>query len=73
MKKSYTHPIATSVFLRRSYLCTWLTGLKTLSAKNAALLDKDLMSVGAFSLDQLMELAGLSISQAGNLTKFGFN
>jgi hypothetical protein len=28
-------------------------------------LDKDLMSVGAFSLDQLMELAGLSVSQAG--------
>jgi NAD(P)H-hydrate epimerase len=28
-------------------------------------LDKELMSVGAFSLDQLMELAGLSVSQAG--------
>ncbi|KAL3418948.1 ai-bp family protein [Phlyctema vagabunda] len=38
--------------------------LKTLSAKNAAALDKDLMSIGAFSLDQLMELAGLSVSQA---------
>lgn len=38
--------------------------LKTLSAKNAAALDKDLMSVGAFSIDQLMELAGLSVSQA---------
>lgn len=25
------------------------------------------MSVGAFSLDQLMELAGLSVSQAGEL------
>jgi len=37
---------------------------KTLSAKNAAALDKDLMSVGAFSIDQLMELAGLSVSQA---------
>lgn len=36
-----------------------------LSAKNAAALDKDLMSVGAFSIDQLMELAGLSVSQAG--------
>jgi len=32
---------------------------------NATALDKDLMSVGAFSLDQLMELAGLSVSQAG--------
>lgn len=38
---------------------------KTLSAKNAAALDKDLMSIGAFSIDQLMELAGLSVSQAG--------
>jgi hypothetical protein len=38
---------------------------QTLSAKNAAALDKDLMSIGAFSLDQLMELAGLSVSQAG--------
>jgi len=39
-------------------------GIKTLSAKNALSLDKDLMSIGAFSLDQLMELAGLSVSQA---------
>ncbi|RDL40829.1 NAD(P)H-hydrate epimerase [Venustampulla echinocandica] len=38
--------------------------MKTLSAKNAAALDKDLMSIGGFSLDQLMELAGLSVSQA---------
>jgi len=38
--------------------------MKTLSAKNAAALDKDLMSIGAFSIDQLMELAGLSVSQA---------
>ncbi|KAJ9155601.1 NAD(P)H-hydrate epimerase [Pleurostoma richardsiae] len=38
--------------------------LKTLSAKAAAALDKDLMSTGAFSIDQLMELAGLSVSQA---------
>ena len=38
--------------------------LKTISAVNAAALDRDLMSVGAFSLDQLMELAGLSVSQA---------
>ncbi|KAL9024268.1 MAG: hypothetical protein Q9196_006638, partial [Gyalolechia fulgens] len=36
----------------------------TLNAKDAVDLDKDLMSVGAFSLDQLMELAGLSVSQA---------
>ncbi|KAK9460328.1 YjeF N-terminal domain-containing protein [Lipomyces oligophaga] len=35
-----------------------------LSAKNAALLDAELMSTGGFSLDQLMELAGLSCAQA---------
>ncbi|KAK4169765.1 YjeF N-terminal domain-containing protein [Cladorrhinum sp. PSN259] len=38
--------------------------LKTLGAKAAAALDKELMSTGAFSIDQLMELAGLSVSQA---------
>lgn len=38
---------------------------QTISAKNAAALDQDLMSVGAFSIDQLMELAGISVSQAG--------
>lgn len=38
---------------------------QTLGAKAAAALDKELMSTGAFSLDQLMELAGLSVSQAG--------
>ncbi len=38
---------------------------KTLSAKSAAALDKELMSTGGFSIDQLMELAGLSVSQAG--------
>jgi len=43
-----------------------LTHYQTLNSKNAAALDEDLMSVGAFSLDQLMELAGLSVSQAGN-------
>lgn len=46
----------------RNYL---LTVLKTLSAKSAAALDQELMSSGAFSIDQLMELAGLSVSQAG--------
>ncbi|KAJ9645839.1 hypothetical protein H2199_002882 [Coniosporium tulheliwenetii] len=38
--------------------------LRTLDSKNAAELDKELMSTGAFSIDQLMELAGLSVSQA---------
>ncbi|KAL2022951.1 hypothetical protein VTK56DRAFT_4166 [Thermocarpiscus australiensis] len=38
--------------------------LKTLTAKAAQALDKELMSNGAFSIDQLMELAGLSVSQA---------
>ncbi|KAI2604884.1 YjeF N-terminal domain-like protein [Hypoxylon fragiforme] len=37
--------------------------LRTLSAKAAAALDTELMSTGAFSIDQLMELAGLSVSQ----------
>ncbi|RYP40602.1 hypothetical protein DL767_001602 [Monosporascus sp. MG133] len=35
----------------------------TLSAAAATALDKELMSTGAFSIDQLMELAGLSVSQ----------
>ncbi|CEJ60259.1 Putative AI-BP family protein [Penicillium brasilianum] len=40
--------------------------LKAISATDAASLDKDLMDVniGGWSLDQLMELAGLSVSQA---------
>ncbi|KAK6202675.1 YjeF N-terminal domain-containing protein [Scheffersomyces amazonensis] len=40
------------------------TAFKTLSAKAAAQLDKELMSSGAFSIDQLMELAGLAVAQA---------
>ncbi|KIW89719.1 YjeF family domain-containing protein [Cladophialophora bantiana CBS 173.52] len=39
--------------------------LKTLAPQKAADLDKELMSEeGGFSIDQLMELAGLSVSQA---------
>jgi len=38
--------------------------LKTLGPKAAAALDQELMSTCAFSIDQLMELAGLSVSQA---------
>jgi NAD(P)H-hydrate epimerase len=38
---------------------------QTLGAKAAAALDQELMSTCAFSIDQLMELAGLSVSQAG--------
>ncbi|KAI5953313.1 hypothetical protein KGF54_002684 [Candida jiufengensis] len=37
---------------------------KTLSAKAAAQLDQELMSSGAYSIDQLMELAGLSVAKA---------
>ncbi|RPB07821.1 YjeF N-terminal domain-like protein [Morchella conica CCBAS932] len=37
---------------------------QTLTAKRAAALDKELMSTGGFSLDQLMELAGLAVAQA---------
>jgi NAD(P)H-hydrate epimerase len=43
------------------------TNQQTLSAEKAAALDKELMSDGAFSIDQLMELAGLSVSQAGEI------
>ncbi|KYK60934.1 meiotically up-regulated protein 182 [Drechmeria coniospora] len=39
--------------------------VQTLGAKAAAALDQELMSTCAFSIDQLMELAGLSVSQAG--------
>lgn len=39
--------------------------LQFLGAQAAAALDRELMSSGAFSIDQLMELAGLSVSQAG--------
>ena len=38
--------------------------LRTLSAAAAASLDTELMSSGAYSLDQLMELVGLAVSQA---------
>ncbi|WPK23237.1 hypothetical protein PUMCH_000466 [Australozyma saopauloensis] len=37
---------------------------KAISAKTAALLDKELMSTGAFSIDQLMELAGQAVAKA---------
>ncbi|EGV60886.1 pyridoxine (pyridoxamine) 5'-phosphate oxidase [Yamadazyma tenuis] len=37
---------------------------QTLSAKAAIQLDQELMSTGAFSIDQLMELAGLAVAQA---------
>lgn len=41
---------------------------QTLGPQKAAELDKELMSEeGGFSIDQLMELAGLSVSQAGEL------
>ncbi|KAL2868191.1 NADHX epimerase [Aspergillus lucknowensis] len=38
--------------------------LKAISSKDAASLDQDLLEIGGWSLDQLMELAGLSVSQA---------
>lgn len=44
--------------------------VQTLGAKAAAALDQELMSTGAFSIDQLMELAGLAVSQAGQHTHF---
>ncbi|KAI7327952.1 NAD(P)H-hydrate [Hortaea werneckii] len=41
-----------------------MSALRTLGPKAAAALDEELMSSGAFSIDQLMELAGLAVSQA---------
>ncbi|CAK4024003.1 NAD(P)H-hydrate epimerase [Lecanosticta acicola] len=41
-----------------------MASLRYLGPKAAAALDEELMSSGAFSIDQLMELAGLSVSQA---------
>lgn len=38
---------------------------QTISAKDAPSLDLDLVKQEGFSIDQLMELAGLSVSQAG--------
>lgn len=51
-------------------LITMADLLKTLGPKQAAELDQELMSEsGGFSIDQLMELAGLSVSQAGRSFK----
>ncbi|KAF7195310.1 NAD(P)H-hydrate epimerase [Pseudocercospora fuligena] len=41
--------------------------LRTLGPRAAAALDEELMSTGAFTIDQLMELAGLSVAQALHL------
>ncbi|KAL9112725.1 MAG: hypothetical protein Q9227_003028 [Pyrenula ochraceoflavens] len=38
--------------------------LKTLNPEKAAAFDQEMMSSGGFSIDQLMELAGLAVSQA---------
>ncbi|KAI9036491.1 NADHX epimerase [Aspergillus affinis] len=46
------------------YLDGKLNASQAISSKDAASLDKDLMEIGGWSLDQLMELAGLSVSQA---------
>lgn len=47
------------------YSTYWMLTTQAISSKDAAALDKDLMEEGGWSLDQLMELAGLSVSQAG--------
>lgn len=57
-RKPLKHPIPIPG-LRKIKMTT-----RYLTAKSAAALDAELMSSGAFSLDQLMELAGLSVSQA---------
>ncbi|ODQ55004.1 apolipo protein A-I binding protein-like protein [Saitoella complicata NRRL Y-17804] len=41
-----------------------MPAIKYLAAKAAQQLDKELMSTGGFSIDQLMELAGLSVAAA---------
>ncbi|EEB07372.2 YjeF family protein [Schizosaccharomyces japonicus yFS275] len=41
-----------------------MMSVSCVSAAIAAAIDADLMFIGAFSIDQLMELAGLSVSQA---------
>lgn len=55
--------------LLRLLLFSWAysanSAAQTIGAKAAAALDQELMSTGAFSIDQLMELAGLAVSQAG--------
>ncbi|KAJ5851817.1 AI-BP family protein [Penicillium soppii] len=51
------------LFIRR-YSKPATMALRAISAKDAASLDKDLMESGGWSLDQLMELAGLSVAQA---------
>ncbi|KAL4916841.1 YjeF N-terminal domain-containing protein [Aspergillus aurantiobrunneus] len=48
----------------RHYHSSARMALKAISSKDAASLDQDLMEAGGFSIDQLMELAGLSVSQA---------
>ena len=39
--------------------------IKYLSAAESQAIDEELFSEGAFSVDQLMELAGLSVAQVG--------
>lgn len=60
-----TSPAASSIDVEATGTHILTSPSQTLGAKAAAALDKELMSSGAFSLDQLMELAGLSVSQAG--------
>ncbi|KAL4964912.1 NADHX epimerase [Aspergillus stella-maris] len=57
---AYRSPILSIKHYHKSTKMT----LKAISSKDAASLDEDLMGVGGFSLDQLMELAGLSVAQA---------
>ena len=41
---------------------------QTLGPRQAAALDQELMNEGGFALEQLMELAGLSVAEAGMIT-----
>jgi len=60
----YSVLITTTSLEVHTTLLTMATKLRTLGPKAAAALDEELMSSGAFSIDQLMELAGLAVSQA---------
>lgn len=46
-----------------SFIMSASAPFKTLSAKSAFQLDQELMSTGEFSIDQLMELAGLAVAK----------
>ncbi|CAG8422421.1 unnamed protein product [Penicillium salamii] len=63
IRSIFTHRLQAHLAIRR-YTKPATMSLRAISAKDAASLDRDLMETGGWSLDQLMELAGLSVAQA---------